>query len=578
MILGWDDQAEGGLETNLAGTGLLDKKQSTPPSCYIYKNVDSKTHGAIAGWSSGYEDGGRKVKQRKFPVKFLYVLSASLYFRRDETNPSVFLMSSDRQSNVGWVSAKDLSKFPLYRTDDFAKREFDDAARRYIAKREGFSSWEEFETARKTNNQGTSGILNRQGLITENSPTETKNVIVPTPIVSPLTDADEYSEDSETEDFTQSSTSHVTDNMLEDMRDIAGEIEGDEDYLGSDMDSTLDGESEWAQPEANGRPWAFYNFRKDEQTPKDTNAEPPGDTNLKTASTPETSSSVKAGSSLEPGFQKIYAKGVVEKDGIDDTLGSVTSTPSIDAVSTASRTASPPKEAAWPTRHTPTKHAKFVTESSLGPLVRSSSSYASGPARLVSPEAIENKERRKRARSEEAAEIDIGTPRQEDAKKARLETEPPEAEADSSEVLQLAPKPCAPAIAPFIACKTPGACQFELSFYCRGRITWKAANGLCLELWFQEDQKRVGTVDAVLSIVIDPTTLRGFMKEEIPESKGNSLLTLVPKDVNDEPVKVVFDRGQGSKKDIGKIQARRFIMWMRDVVPSLALLKSTELK
>ncbi|KAI0430515.1 hypothetical protein F5Y09DRAFT_341568 [Xylaria sp. FL1042] len=73
MILGWDDQRPGGLEHGLADTGLLDKEQSNVPSCYIYKDPESATNAAIAGWSPGFEDGGPRVNQRKFPVMFLYV-------------------------------------------------------------------------------------------------------------------------------------------------------------------------------------------------------------------------------------------------------------------------------------------------------------------------------------------------------------------------------------------------------------------------------------------------------------------------------------------------------------------------
>ncbi|KAI1189766.1 hypothetical protein F5B17DRAFT_166850 [Nemania serpens] len=66
VILGWDDQKPGGLEVRLSGTGLLDKT-SNPPSCYIYHNA------AIVGWAPGFEDGGPKVNQRKFPAMFLCV-------------------------------------------------------------------------------------------------------------------------------------------------------------------------------------------------------------------------------------------------------------------------------------------------------------------------------------------------------------------------------------------------------------------------------------------------------------------------------------------------------------------------
>ncbi len=76
MILGWDDQKPGGLEHSLVDTGLLDRRKSNPPRCYVYKDMDSATNAAIVGWSPGFEDGGPMVRRRKFPVMFLYVLSA----------------------------------------------------------------------------------------------------------------------------------------------------------------------------------------------------------------------------------------------------------------------------------------------------------------------------------------------------------------------------------------------------------------------------------------------------------------------------------------------------------------------
>jgi hypothetical protein len=73
MILGWDDQTAGGLKDDLVGTGLLNKKVSNPPKCYVYKDntMNNAMDNAIVGWAPGFEDGGPKVTQRKFPVMFL---------------------------------------------------------------------------------------------------------------------------------------------------------------------------------------------------------------------------------------------------------------------------------------------------------------------------------------------------------------------------------------------------------------------------------------------------------------------------------------------------------------------------
>ncbi|KAK6948781.1 hypothetical protein Daesc_010552 [Daldinia eschscholtzii] len=120
MILGWDSQDGSGLKnTTLDATGLLNKG-SFPPNCYVYES------NKIVGWARGYEDGGAKVDSRKFPVMFF-----------------------DEFQTVAWLPARCLTKFPLYnRTPPPELDHPFNAARRWIAEREGFSTWEEREQAR----------------------------------------------------------------------------------------------------------------------------------------------------------------------------------------------------------------------------------------------------------------------------------------------------------------------------------------------------------------------------------------------------------------------------------------------
>lgn len=120
LILGWDDQAGSGLKnTDLNHTGLL-KEDSKPPNCYKY-GVNK-----IIGWAAGYEDGGSKVKLRKFPVMFF-----------------------DESQTVGWIAARDLQEFPLYKSKvSYPPDHPFNAARRWIAEREGFKGWEDRERAR----------------------------------------------------------------------------------------------------------------------------------------------------------------------------------------------------------------------------------------------------------------------------------------------------------------------------------------------------------------------------------------------------------------------------------------------
>ncbi|KAI0517915.1 hypothetical protein F5B22DRAFT_645161 [Xylaria bambusicola] len=546
MILGWNDQTPGGLEYNLAGTGLLDRKKSNVPGCYVYKDVDSTTNGAIIGWSQGFEDGGPNIKRRKFPVMFLYVLSIThpypLFFFQGivllEFNSSP---STDNKSNVSWVAAKDLSKFPLYQQDQPKREnEYYKAARSYIAKRDGYGSWEAFEAAQKANAGGV------------------KFDAVTTPIVSPLTDVDDSNDDSDTDESMQSSISNVTEKELREMQETAGEIDGDDDYSGSDAGSTLSNENEWEQPEADGRPWAFYHLRKSDHASGNTNAQLSTHENHKLVYNQGNGSSGEGAPTLEPTFQDIYIEGVMETERDAKTSRS-TPPPDLNIMSIVSQAAS--KEAACTSQADDINSKKNSSE----PIARSETCFKSAPSPSVSPELIVIGERPKRARSEEMSGIGITTAGPDNVKKARMETEPPNNQARTSAVQQPISKPSAPTVHPTLLC------IFEISSYRKGPISW-VSGGPCLELHFQEDKKRVATVNAHLEIVIDPTTLRGFAKEEIPGSKGNSLLTVFPSDVTDDPVTVVFNRAEGSRKEIGKTQVRRFTFWLRDVVPSLPTL------
>ncbi|RSL66381.1 hypothetical protein CEP53_003392 [Fusarium sp. AF-6] len=82
LILPWGSFQDIGFKGSLLDTGLL----VDTPSCYV---VDGET----AEWAEGYEDGGRLVSKRQFPV---------LYF--DE-------LKFPEKSSVGWVHVADLKHF-----------------------------------------------------------------------------------------------------------------------------------------------------------------------------------------------------------------------------------------------------------------------------------------------------------------------------------------------------------------------------------------------------------------------------------------------------------------------------------
>ncbi|KAI1429653.1 hypothetical protein F5Y12DRAFT_724807 [Xylaria sp. FL1777] len=550
MILGWDDQKPGGLEHGLVDTGLLDRKKSTPPRCYVYKDIDGIKNAAIAGWSPGFEDGGPMVNRRKFPVMFF-----------------------DENSNVGWVSAKCLSKFPLYKLDPPKEEDHPfNTARRWIAKKEGFSSWEEFERAQK-------GSVREMGRRS-----------VSTPLVSPITDSDSSGNDSDCS--TRSSISNVTKKELQDMRDTAGEIDGDDDYTNSDVDSSAS-ENEYdvgETLEADGRPWAFYGLRNVDCAktgPCDNSVRKTTTTNTLVAlPTHETTKKVYTQedgySAKDPTLEILspdeYLKGNVENPTHDneDKTSSRTSTRNLDVAHVFNQATSP-FEGPVSLAHTAQADDKNRAEGGLSTLVHTSTGLPSASSSPVTQELETISKGLKRARSKEITKMDTGVPGQENAKKAKLGMDTSGNQVVKSTALE-PPFPSASRVVHSFLPSVPlKLVAFELSFYRKGSLSWnRESEGSSIELYYQEGGARVATVHGLLNVVIDPKTLRGFTKEEIPGSKGNSIVTLLAKDPGDAPVKVVFDRARGSKMDIGKIQVRSFARWLRMVVPTLPQLEPGE--
>ncbi|KAI1348552.1 hypothetical protein F5Y01DRAFT_212530 [Xylaria sp. FL0043] len=524
MILGWDDQRPGGLEHGLGYTGLLDKKQSNVPSCYIYKDPESATNAAIAGWSPGFEDGGPKVNQRKFPVMFF-----------------------DEDSNVSWVSARSLSRFPLYEPAPSKKEDHPfNAARRWIAKKEGFTSWEEFEKARQKNAPGTKA---------KPSFPELRSGSVTTPLVSPITDSNNPFDNSETDTSTQSSASNITEEELRAMQDTAGEIAGDGDYTGSDVDSTLGNEyEEWDSSEADGRPWAFYGLRNVECTKN-------GNLNPTHRNNPDTTARTRED-----------AKETLEALVEDNDAKSSSSTPM-----TSQNVANVINHAAPLLKGETVSSAQVVqdvdenrADGSLPTHLHTSTDLPSAPpppppSALPEPEEVLRV--LKRERCEEVTETNRGTPRQGHAKKAKLAMD---AAGDEAAEPAVPGSPAAHSLTPIVV---SGPAAFELSFYRKGPVWWRReSEEISVGLYHQKGDRKVASAEGLLNIVIDPTELRGFSKEEIRRSNGNYMVTLLPLHPHDHAAHIVFDRAKGSKGDIGKIQLRSFIRWLWDINPNLPLL------
>ncbi|KAI0430516.1 hypothetical protein F5Y09DRAFT_341569 [Xylaria sp. FL1042] len=492
---------------------------------------------------------------------------------------------SDEDSNVSWVSATSLSKFPLYEPAPSKKEDHPfNAARRWIAKKEGFSSWEEFEKAQQriapSLNKTPSFLGMRSGSVT-------------TPLVSPITNANDSSDDSETDTSTRSPTSNVTEEELQAMQDTAGEIDGDSDYTGSDMDGTLGDEYfAWEHPEADGRPWAFYDLRNADcvntglpnsthrNTPDATEAALSAHEIVEAARTQGDSYSEMKDSARELSPIGGFLKEAVEHPAEDNDVKTSSSTPMTSQNNTdVINHAAPLPEGGTVSAHTAQAHDENGAEGSLLTPLHTSTDLpraAAAPLPPLPPPPVQSELEEvpkilKRMRSEEKTEMDSGTLGQDHAKKAKLTIN-----TTNHGVVRPA-VPDSDAARFFLPNVPLGPAAFELSFYSKGPLCWKRENeGSSIELYYGEGNRKVATVDGLLDIVIDPTKLRGFVKEEVPASNGNYMVTLLAMDPGDSPVQVVFDRAKGSKSDIGKIQLRSFLRWLWDVVPTLPLLERGE--
>ncbi|KAI1802101.1 hypothetical protein F4811DRAFT_531098 [Daldinia bambusicola] len=265
MILGWDSQDGSGLKnTTLEATGLLNKS-ALPPNCYLYES------NKIVGWAPGYEDGGAKLDSRKFPVMFF-----------------------DEFQTVAWLPVRYLTKFPLYNCTPPPEPDHPfNAARRWIAEREGFSTWEQREKARlypplsrpptispitPIGNEFTNATIRLGGRENrESHPTTTT--------ADSTVDKDDLESISSNSEMMSISTAD-TEMIVDEWRQKGGEIPGDDDYSGSGSDTDNNAEhtiDEWDRlfsdaPEPNDssdRPWAFYGLRSIENNEERNTADTP---------------------------------------------------------------------------------------------------------------------------------------------------------------------------------------------------------------------------------------------------------------------------------------------------------------
>ncbi|KAJ2983810.1 hypothetical protein NUW58_g6186 [Xylaria curta] len=436
-------------------------------------------------------------------------------------------------------------------------------ARNWIAKNNGFLSWREFEEAQKGNTNAA----------------ETRPNVITTPSVSSLTDTNSSS-DSDAEGSEQSSVSNVTENELREMQDKAGEIPGDSDYAGSDVDNAAEEEDEyeaWKQVETGERPWAFYGLRNKAHS-KSQESRP--------STATHSNKPVDAGTrlSIQEGMKTAHPKAsprekhqkCVVEDQARDSGGKILSSTNALTTNLLEQAADPLTGMASPAPITQ-DGGKNCEEKDLRAILSTLTDSLNQPPLSVA--GLEDVPKgTKRARSEERtiqADMGMSAVEQGKTKKAKLDTDVSDIQATlsiTSEPQSASPCSITP---PFKPKEAQGPAAFELSSYSKGSISWnRESEESSLRLFYGEGDRTLGTVGDPVNIVIDPTRLRGFAREEIPGSKGNVVTRLLSNDVDDAPVEVVFNRPRGSKADIGKVQSRNFVRWLRSVEPNLKVFEA----
>ncbi|KAI1775911.1 hypothetical protein F4818DRAFT_391438 [Hypoxylon cercidicola] len=578
MILGWDEQKGSGLDnTNLHDTGLL-KKTSQPPNCYKY---DSKK---IIGWAPGYEDGGSKVEQRRFPVMFF-----------------------DESQTVAWFPAADLFKFPLYKRK--APERPDDpfnAARRWIAEREGFETWEDREKSR----------LNALEARPQSSYSKT-SAENPLENPDPLADSDDWDSYSESEAASTGTTE--TEKMMKKLREKGGEIPGDDDYSASasdididdkEIDDNLDFEVEaWNRAtsssdktdSASNRPWAFYQLRGKDGSHETERAADTQETHAAQESHEVqeghsmTFESTGMGSAHRLAMQACYSPNSYssltdsqthnEKPTHDVNSQDITgatrgerqpeiSTPTADGDSFTSLHCQHQAKGGTKGKSDLEEEKAWIND--MTPEFSSSRVSLPHPSfnKANSNETLDSRKDRLDSVPVTPDAQNVGEPLF-----GNIEQILGEETQETSSSTAPCSEPTAPAAAPAahvefannIADANP---DYELSLFSNGGTSWKKSNEDedFVKLFYSADRKKAATRWGPVTITVDPMEIDSFSREPIPGLNGNSILVM--KNKCGSSWRVVFDRNKQSKLENGKIQARGFIRWLRSVNPDIKCLGS----
>ncbi|KAL7622668.1 hypothetical protein AAE478_008182 [Parahypoxylon ruwenzoriense] len=540
MILGWDDLKGSGLkESNLASTGLLEK-YAHPPSCYIYGP------NKIVGWAPGYEDGGPKVRLRKFPVMFF-----------------------DSLQTVAWILAQDLRKFPLYRRGVPQRNDHPiNAARRWIAEREGFGTWEDRERARLSTLEASSlpSPINRAGSYAEITfPIAERNGLSMTIINPDISVNDDDLDDSNSESGARWSASPDTMMMLEELREKGGEIPGDDDFVGSpepevNVDDSLDSVlRDWS---VDGRTSTFYNLRPKPAVGGAHEAQTGYSSQSQTESMDSARRLREQGCSPSSGFPAtieppspldLLAASVVDPK----EQNAAETTPSINQSERLPTGNVIPSE---PARQEDRENGRD-SGSSLGQEIGQAFDLVRQGRHLTA--ITEGTESTRKLPSPRNVCMASPIP-------TRASHELPlDARATDETLFTQYP----PAVVTADMTPLPADPDFELSLYSDGITSWKRPNWRenCVKLFRSVDRRTMWTRCDLIKATIDPTRVSVFWRENLPGLNENAMLVLKNKDGS--TLKLAFDRSAGSKLENGRIQTRRFIQWLRSVNADINVLE-----
>ncbi|KAI1406855.1 hypothetical protein F5Y13DRAFT_148688 [Hypoxylon sp. FL1857] len=580
MILGWDRQNGSGLkDTDLNDTGLL-KKNSQPPSCYVY-NANK-----IVGWAPGYEDDGPKIRSRKFPVMFF-----------------------DESQTVAWLPARNLMKFPLYKrkAPDQPDHPFN-AARRWIAEREGFKTWEDRERARIRSFTAHPPSPSPLTPIEDSSNMTSHAGVRDRPLATAKPDLPVDSDDLESSGSEAEATSMSTadsEKLIEDWREKAGEITGDDDYCtsDSDIDDTLDCEiEEWnrsfmstARPDnsTTNRPWAFYDLRSTETTkePKLPVASAHGtqESCLDSRETLGTSAESKEdapnamrdpGQSERPssGDEAISGGARIEHDELVETIKRTLGFFAQDQFSSAPAefrrpTSQRSESRSWhavPYQPASGDRVTGVSRTrSVGLPPPKGNIGADGEGQSIDRHSlIQNRQATTTQKENEPSQYneEYADEGAEHKGNSLPKIKMGFASTESLTAMNVPTPVASPSGGSVDTEFPPVKSDFELSLYSKGEVSWERMNEQesCIQLFHSADRKVIASRRGPVKVTINPMEIFGFSREKL---KSSNKILFVLKNRDGSSSRLIFDRSRGSKLENGLVQARGFIKWLRDVNP-----------